>query len=44
MDGSTGGLTWDEQLVIVNGIIARYGDGAWAKSCTDFAYAASPGG
>ena len=45
MDGSTGGgQSWEQQLVIVNGIIARHGDRAWAASCVQAGYNAAPSG
>lgn len=44
MDGSAGGLDWSTQVAMANGIISRYGDGAWAASCVAAGYAASPGG
>lgn len=44
MDGSAGGLDWATQVGMANGIISRYGDGAWAASCVAAGYAASPGG
>lgn len=44
MDGSAGGLDWATQVAMANGIIARYGDGAWAASCVAAGYAAAPGG
>lgn len=44
MDGSAGGLDWDTQVAMANQIIARSGDGAWAQSCQDAGYAASPSG
>jgi hypothetical protein len=44
MDGSAGGLSWEQQIVIVNGIISRYGDGAWAAACVAAGYREAPGG
>ena len=44
MDGSSGGLSWDQQVQLANGIIARYGEGAWAASCVQSGYRAAPGG
>lgn len=44
IDGSVGGQPWDVQVARANGIIAEYGDGAWAAACVAQAYAASPGG
>jgi hypothetical protein len=44
MDGSAGGLSWAQQVGMANGIVSRYGDGAWAASCVAAGYAASPGG
>lgn len=44
MDGSAGGLPWDTQVAMANGIIARAGDGAWAQSCVEAGYRASPSG
>jgi len=44
MDGSAAGLSWDQQVAMANQIIARSGDGAWAQSCQNAGYAASPSG
>lgn len=44
MDGSAGGKDWSSQVAQANGIISRYGDGAWAAACVAAGYAASPGG
>lgn len=44
MDGSAGGLDWSTQVAMANGIISRYGDGAWAGACVAQAYTASPSG
>jgi hypothetical protein len=44
MDGSAGGKPWADQVAQANGIIARYGDSAWAASCVTAGYRASPGG
>jgi hypothetical protein len=44
MDGSVGGQPWDVQVARANGIVASYGDSAWAASCVAAGYAASPDG
>lgn len=44
MDGSAGGRPWAEQVQMANGIISRYGDGAWAASCVAAGYRSSPSG
>lgn len=44
MDGSSAGLSWAQQVTLANGIIAEYGDSAWAAPCVAAGYAASPGG
>ena len=44
MDGSAGGLDWGTQVAMANGIISRYGDGAWAAACVAAGYRESPGG
>lgn len=44
MDGSSGGLDWNTQVGMANEIIANHGDYAWAASCVDAGYRASPGG
>lgn len=44
MDGSAGGLSWDQQVAKGNATIAQYGESAWAQACVNAGYAASPGG
>jgi hypothetical protein len=49
MDGSMGGQPWDVQVAAGNALLSRFAEresqgGAWADSCIDAAYRASPGG
>ncbi len=44
IDGAWAGMSWDEQVVRANALIASYGDGAWAASSIAAGYAASPSG
>lgn len=44
MDGSAAGRSYAEQLAEARAIDASAGDGAWAQSCQDAGWAASPSG
>ena len=49
MDGSQGGRSWEDQVAAGNALLSHVPEresqhGAWADSCIDAGYAASPGG
>lgn len=46
MDGSAGGLTWEQQVAKSNALLSRVSSEspAWAASCVAAGYRASPGG